>query len=280
MELLQLKYFYESAKRESFAKTAELYMVPATSVSASVRRLEEELGCQLFDRHANRIFLNKNGIRLRNALADAFSEIDSAVSDISACDDEREIKILVRAIRSNVTDFIIEYNKKHPRTVFRTVFDFAQTDYKKYDVVIDWENGGAPSYASFRLCDIKLRFKAVKGGATYAKASRLADLADAPFISWGESSNMHKILIKACQKAGFYPNVVTVSNDKDCYEKLLKAGVGIGLGREDPDADYPALTYLDLCDFDEKYTVYCYYNSESCYGVVKSFVDFLKTKVR
>ena len=82
------------------------------------------------------------------------------------------------------------------------------------------------------------------------------------------------------QRAGFYPNVVTVSNDKDCYEKLLRAGVGIGLGREDRETDYPDLVYLDLCDFDEKYTVYCYYNSESCYGVVKSFVDFLKTKVR
>ena len=279
MELLQLKYFYESAKRESFAKTAELYMVPATSVSASVRRLEDELGCQLFDRHANRIFLNKNGMRLKNALADAFAEIDSAVADISACDDEREIKILVRAVRSNITDFIIEYNKKHPRTVFKTVFDFAETDYEKYDVVIDWDNGGEQNYASFRLCDIKLRFKAAKDSAAYAKVSKLADLAGEPFISWGESSNMHKILIKVCQKAGFYPNVVTVSNDKDCYEKLLRAGVGIGLGREDFDNDYPELVYLDLCDFDEKYTVYCYYNSESCYGVVKSFVDFLKTKV-
>lgn len=278
MELLQLKYFYESAKRESFAKTAELYMVPATSVSASVRRLEDELGCLLFDRHANRIYLNKNGIRLKNALAEAFSEIDSAVADISSCDDEREIKILVRAVRSNVTDFIIEYNKKHPRTIFKTVFDFSQTDYEKYDVVIDRDNGDNLDYASFKLCDIKLRFKAARGSASYFKASRLSDLTDAPFISWGESSNMHKILIKACQKAGFYPNVVTVSNDKDCYEKLLRAGVGIGLGREDAENDYPDLVYLDLVDFDEKYTVCCYYNSESCYGVVKSFVDFLKTK--
>ena len=46
MELLQLRYFYESAKNENFAKTAEKYMVPASSISASVKRLEEELGCQ------------------------------------------------------------------------------------------------------------------------------------------------------------------------------------------------------------------------------------------
>ena len=47
MELLQLRYFYESAKHENFAKTAEKYMVPASSISASVKRLEDELGCKL-----------------------------------------------------------------------------------------------------------------------------------------------------------------------------------------------------------------------------------------
>jgi hypothetical protein len=47
VELLQLRYFYESAKNENFSKTAEIFMVPTTSVSASIRRLEEELGCPL-----------------------------------------------------------------------------------------------------------------------------------------------------------------------------------------------------------------------------------------
>ena len=64
MELLQLRYFMESAQRGSFAATAEQYIVPATSVSAAVRRLEQELGCQLFDRTSNRITLNENGVRL------------------------------------------------------------------------------------------------------------------------------------------------------------------------------------------------------------------------
>ena len=131
MELLQLKYFYESAIHGSFAKTADIYMVPATSVSASVKRLERELGCLLFDRRANRIFLNKNGIRLKNALSSAFDEIDSAIADISSHGDDRDIKMLVRAIRSDITGFIIEYNEKHPRTAFKTVFDFSDTDYEK-----------------------------------------------------------------------------------------------------------------------------------------------------
>ena len=280
MELLQLKYFYESAIHGSFAKTADIYMVPASSVSASVKRLERELGCLLFDRRANRIFLNKNGIRLKNALSSAFDEIDSAIADISSHGDDRDIKMLVRAVRSDITGFIIEYNEKHPRTAFKTVFDFSDTDYEKYDVIIDTGNMIGSNFDSFRLCDMKLRLKAAKSYAVMTAATSLSELSLAPFISWGEQSNMHKILIEVCNRAGFFPNIVASSNDRDCYERLLRAGVGIGLGREDTERDRADLLYLNLCDFDETYSVFCYYKKESCYNAVKSFVDFLKTKVR
>lgn len=280
MELLQLKYFYESAIYGSFAKTADKYMVPATSVSASVKRLEKELGCLLFDRRANRIFLNKNGIRLKNALSFAFDEIDSAIADIASHGDKREIKMLIRAIRSDITGFIIEYNEKHPSTTFKTVFDFCDRDYEKYDIIIDAVNSLGGHFESFKLCDMKLRLKAAKSQAALTLASKLIDLKHFPFISWGEHSNMHKILMAACERAGFIPNIVASSNDRECYERLLGAGVGIGLGREDTDNDRGSLVYLDPCDFNETYSVFCYYKKESYYGNIKSFVDFLNTKIK
>ena len=95
MELLQLKYFYESAKSESFAKTAEKYMVPTSSVSASVKRLETELGAKLFDRSCNRITLNDNGKKFQQSLCTIFDELDRAVDKVSSApEDEREIKCL------------------------------------------------------------------------------------------------------------------------------------------------------------------------------------------
>ena len=61
MEFLQLRYFMESAENESFSKAAEKYQVPATSVSAAIKRLERELGCPLFRRSYNSIALNEKG---------------------------------------------------------------------------------------------------------------------------------------------------------------------------------------------------------------------------
>lgn len=49
MELLQLKYFCDAAETENFSKTAKKYLVPTSNISQSIKRLERELGVELFD---------------------------------------------------------------------------------------------------------------------------------------------------------------------------------------------------------------------------------------
>ena len=274
MELLQLRYFYESAQTESFAKTAEKYMVPTTSVSASVKRLEAELGCKLFDRTANRITLNQNGKRLQRSLCLALAEIDGAVDALSAPkNDTREIRMLVRAIRSNVTERIIDYSEKHPHITFATSFDFNEKDLEKYDVVIDRKCDAYPDREGFELCSMRLRFKAAAGHPLTRKKHTLGQLYNQKFISWGEQSNMHQILLDACRRAGFTPSIAVTTNDKACYDRLIAAGVGIGIAREEENAEG---VYLDVTDFDGNYTVYAYYKKQAYYGNVKHFIDFLK----
>ena len=278
MEILQLKYFLDSAECGSFSLTSKKYRVPTTSVSASVRRLEGELGYKLFDRHANKITLNENGSRLKDALVVVFYEIDTAIADISAESDTRRINLLVRAMRNDISDYIVEFNRRHPSIHFNAVFDFNEHDYQKFDVVIDEKNKDYVGYSGFRLSDMRIRMKAARGKFKLPKKMKIADLSKQPFISWGDGSNMHRILLSACESAGFSPNVVVRLNDMECYNKMLRAGVGIGLARDFGDSDSPELENLDVTDFVERYTVFCYYNPKTHFGNIKSFVDFIKTK--
>ena len=113
MEILQLRYFFDSARTENFAKTAEKYMVPPSSVSASVKRLENELGCRLFDRCSNRIFLNENGRKLQRSLGMMFDELDRTVSELSLAESETpEIKMLAKSLREVMTNALIEYRER------------------------------------------------------------------------------------------------------------------------------------------------------------------------
>ena len=91
-------------------------------------------------------------------------------------------------------------------------------------------------------------------------------LKDESFVSMGEQSNTHRILVEACKAAGFVPNIAVSSNDIKCHEKLIASGLGIGLLRDG--ANSSEIAYLDVADFDAQYDVYAYYKREAAYGNV------------
>ncbi len=279
MELLQLQYFFESAKTENFAKTAEKHYVPTSSVSGSVRRLEKELGCQLFDRSGNSITLNKNGKRLFSALQVAFEEIDSAVKDLTNLKDDREINLLVRAMRGKITDYIIEYNRLKPHVQFQINFDNAEQNFEKYDIIIDERSDLYPTRERTELCHMRMKLVVSRESPLSRKKLTMKQLSSQQFITLGEQSNMHKILIDACKKAGFSPNVSIRSNDMKYYEKLVDSGIAIGVERDNAkNLQTRNIAYLDVSDFAEESVVFAYYKRESAYGNVEQFLQFLKNK--
>lgn len=61
MELNQLEYFYETAKREHITQTAEALNITQPALSKTIARLEDDLGVKLFEREGKNIRLNEYG---------------------------------------------------------------------------------------------------------------------------------------------------------------------------------------------------------------------------
>lgn len=276
MDILQLRYFYESAKHESFTKTAMLFQVPTTSVSASVKRLETELNCTLFDRTSNRIVLNADGRHFYESMRVVFTELDNAVGALSTkAADTRPVRLLVRAMRRKITDKIVLYRALYPNVSFCTSFDFRDAAYDKYDIIIDERSGRYENFECHLLYDYALRFKCAANDPLFGKEITLAQLSDREFVSMGEDSNLHRILLEACRKAGFTPKISVLCNDIECYDKLVVSGMGIALGRERAEPE-PGICYLNITDFHDRYRVCAYSLRESCYGNVKAFLNFIQ----
>lgn len=281
MEILQLRYFYESAKSQNFTETAKKYLVPVSAVSSSIKRLEKELGCQLFDRDANRIRLNNNGKKLQQSLCVVFHELDDTIVKLSNCNqDFREIKLLVRGMRRNITNYITEYKTIYPDTNFKISFEQESDDFLDYDVIIDEENGRYSEYEKIELFTMQLRLKCSVEHSLCNKTLYLNQLCKQPFVLMDTNGNMKRILVEACNRAGFHPQISVVCNDIECYEKFLKCNMGIGIGRQskDPAETISGVVDLDVCDFKERYTLYAYYVEKEYYGKVKNFVEFIKNK--
>ncbi len=61
MELIQLLYFMEVAKYENMTLAAKKNHISQQALSKSIRKLEQELGAELFDRHNRHLSLNASG---------------------------------------------------------------------------------------------------------------------------------------------------------------------------------------------------------------------------
>jgi len=279
MELLQLRYFFDSAKYMSISKTAEKYMVPSTSVSASIRRLEKELGCRLFERLPNRIVLNDQGRKLQQSLTVIFEELDRTVGSISdMADDTREIRILVKALRSIITDRVIQYKNKHANTRFQLIADFDETNLDDYDIIVDTKRDSYGRYESFELCRQRILICAASSSPLCGCKLRLEQLAQEPFANMSQHGNHYRILMDACGRAGFVPKLVAQVNDSACFMKIIGSGAALGVSGElalKTNNSF-GVTALNVTDFKEYQTVCVYYKKEAAYGNVRKFMDFLR----
>ena len=152
MNLRQLRYFYDTAQSQNVAKTAEKYMVPASSVSAAIKRLEEELGTELFDRTSNKIILNSKGNVFANELKIAFERIDGAVDKVTTPHKEiPKIKILVRARPKWIAELIVEYMSHNPQVKFIVSNDYTLENFNDFDLIIDEQSDKYNDWQGFLL---------------------------------------------------------------------------------------------------------------------------------
>ncbi len=279
MDILQLRYFYDSANYVSISKTAEKYKVPSTSVSASIRRLEAELGCKLFDRYPNRIELNDKGKIMRDSLRLIFNEMDNMLQSVSEiADDTKEIKILVRAIRARITEQIIKYKSQYTHTRFKLVADFDETDLDGYDIIVDTESDMYTGYESLIIGRQRIFFYVPSSSPLCNRKLRLEQLAEKPFALMSRQGNHGKIFYEACKKVGMSPNIVAQVNDSACFRKIISSGIAIGVTGELANSVEGGihLVPLNVTDFKHEQTICMYYKKENNYGNTARFMSFVR----
>ena len=282
MEMLQLRYFYEVAKSGSITKTAQKYMVPASSVSSSIGRLENELGVKLFDRTSNRIRLNEKGNQFFRSATSFLSELDNAVGAVCfEGNDDRKITILVKAMRETILQHVISFNAVYPQVQFKFDLNSNETDYKNYDIIIDEKSDYYNDYESFDLHTLRIRVEALSTNPICKKTLTLKELKDQPFITTDSDHESFYYFKKACLRNGFEPKVIIECNDYTCRDRCILKGLGLGTTLGNTTNSLLAdVQYLDITDYNEKFVTRIYYKKQSYFGNVKQFIDFVKDKLK
>ena len=264
MELLQLRYFLESAETENFSKVAEKYHVPPSGVSVAVKKLERELNCTLFTRSNNKIRLNDRGRRLREALRRAFDEIDAAVADVAAhpADEEEEVSLLIRCERRIVGEHLLAFKERNPQVKFRLSHEFGTHDEVRYDVIVDTFSERYNGFDRFPMLSEPMRFVAAVGHPLCGKRLTLGDLSEQRFVTLAKGSSLRSILDEVCATAGFRPHIVIESDDPYYVRKYIEMGLGIALIPERTwEGEFAGeVAFLDVIDLRRERVTYAFLN--------------------
>lgn len=282
MNLRQLHYFYDTAQNENLSKTAEKHMVPASSVSASIKRLETDLGVQLFDRTSNKIVLNAKGKYLANELYFAFEKIDQAVHQITAAEVEKpQIRLLIRARPKWITELIVEYISTNPNVDFIISNDYTLENLNDFDMIIDEFSEKYRDWNHFLLCLEMICVKAAANSRLTGKELSFQQLEREVFVLPSVGNGMRNLYERTCKNRGMQPNVAIECNDRQCLQYYVQAGMGLTLGayRALNDHTQDGIVPLKVVDFDETQSVYVFYRKSRDLNIpLKNFCDFLYCK--
>ena len=232
MELLQLKYFLSAAKTENFSATANLFFVPPSSVSASIKKLEKELGVNLFDRTANKIKLNGYGKIFFDAVEKSEQLLKKAKSDIYDLSKSPfgEMKLLILTNRQKVTNVISEFKSKYPNISFNISHhgEVSRDTVSKYDIIVTEQNISSDNFSKKFWIREEI-FVAMHKDHSLAKNNVISaeNLKNEKFICMQKGSSIRNCADAFFQKKHINPEIIIECEDPQYVRSYLNIGLGI-----------------------------------------------------
>lgn len=240
MELRQLEYFVEVAKREHVSEAAKDLHVAQSAISRQIANLEAELGVELFIREGRNVKLTPIGKHFLTHVETALKAIDYARQQVEEyLDPERgTIKIgFPTSLASHTLPSVISaFKTRHPNVSFHLrqgTYRFLIESIKNRTLDLAFI-GPVPTDEPDLKGDILFTesFMALLS-ADHRLAEKtsidLHELRNESFVMFPEGYILRTIAMDACKQAGFRPNVTSVGEDLDVIKGLVSAEIGVTL---------------------------------------------------
>jgi LysR family transcriptional regulator, transcription activator of glutamate synthase operon len=241
MELQQLKYFCEVAKREHVTRTAEKLFVSQSAISRAVTQLEGELGVPLFYRQGRAVVLSPYGRLFLEHVTQALSILENGKRLLSEQTGEESGCVSLGFLHSLgieiVPRLIKEYRRKHPRIQFTLLVqrsgEMLMKELVAGSIDLCFSVPGMFGQSDVRwnhLLDEKLLIAMPKTHRLAARRSlSMKELSFEPFLALSPEHTLRIIFDRVCADASFLPKIAFEGMDVATLRGLIGAGLGIAL---------------------------------------------------
>ncbi len=261
MDLRQLAYFVAVAEERNFTRAAERVHISQSGISAQIRRLERELGAELFDRSARTVTLTVAGEaalgHARAALA-AAGAVGRSVDEVTGLLRGRlTVGMVIGCTITPLFDALAAFHRAHPGVELSLLEDNSD---RLIDAVraatVDLALVGAASAPEGldTLTVISERLvAAVPAGHPLAdrRHVRLRDLADHPIVCMPPGTGLRTVFDQACAARHVEPVIALEASASDAIADLAARGLAVAILSESMAARYrDRLTALTIDDAD------------------------------
>lgn len=228
MELLQIRYFCMAAESENFSSVAKKFSVPTSAVSQSVRRLEKELGTELFDRTANRIALNEKGKAFYERSKEALTILERAKKEI--CEAEpRSINICINTNRRIVMQAVEKFKREYREIEVKTKV-FCDPCDGEFDLIVTYDDERLKGWERRKLLTEKIALAVPSDNPLYgAENIDFETLKNQPFVTTSEAGSLYTLTERICRDHGFKPKIAVLSDDPFYIRKCVEYGLGVAV---------------------------------------------------
>lgn len=283
MELNQLKQFVAAAESESFTRGAERAFVSQPALSASVSKLENEMGVKLFIRNKRSVLLTPAGRKLLKHARLIIAECAQAKAELKHHDVQRSLRLGVINTLSirQVANLIEQYRRENPDVVL-DVTDATADQIEKYqkeariDIALTRLSQGKAKKKEQEILFSEPYVIALPSGHHLSdrKTVSIAELEKEPFIARTHCESRANIgeLLK---EKGLRLHVVYKTNQDDRAIALVEAGVGIAIIPQHYLS--PSISKISLAEMQTERQIGFEWSGDSNLVEIMKFVDFSKT---
>lgn len=238
MDLLQIKYFQTVAHMEHMTRAANALQIAQPALSATIAKLEKDLGVPLFNRTGRNIVLNEYGrafLIRANRIMKELEEGRREISDLSGSE-FGSVSFAATSLNKEFAEFIGNFARLHPKVNFhitqlgddRVKLHLLETD--EIDFAFINSAFEHPNINTIQLAEENI-FVAVPQSHPLANRQTISlhELQNESFIELRSNYAQEEFCDEVYKKIGFTPNIICECSESTAVINLVTAGLGVSL---------------------------------------------------
>lgn len=234
MEIKDMRAFYAIVEEGNISHAAQRLDIAQPALSRQMKRLEESLGVQLFERGSRRIRLTEAGRVLYQRIEHILGMVDGTVREITDIGTGVAGTIRLGTITTSgamlLPELITDFRKRYPSVTYQ-IWEgegariLELLDNRVIEIGITRTQVDSKMYESIVLPNepLVVIMNREQEVGQEKETVKLSELSAAPMIV---PLRWQSLFVQNCRKAGFAPNIVCVSDS--IVQDLLLAKMGVG----------------------------------------------------